>query len=260
MKMFIPQIGDSIKLINDLNLILSTKMSADYCEFLSTYTGKKLTITLQNENHKNYDVLIPIGTVLKVNKFQIKNTIHLYDSYNYVQFIIESCSNKNLIKKKICIDLNQVNKIEFEIANLITEVPIFELSNTLTKVENKNYRKCTDFIILGKTKDVVENKKDKNIFYKKITDENVNILDCNFKIEIYKSYNKKYKASKWKISKGYPVEVKIENSACQNNYNHFTYILKYKNKKISDFSDYTKLKREIHTKCTELTGKNVIIR
>jgi len=108
MKLYIPKLGDELKLTSDWTFKLESEYrnSGLYDELYGERNRQR-----GYRDHETKDTTLPKDTVLKVDRIYIRQGSEDYDS---VTFRISYCPNTKLNKKRFWVKLNDANNIEFE--------------------------------------------------------------------------------------------------------------------------------------------------
>jgi hypothetical protein len=104
-KLFIPQVGTQLTLINHWNC----KVFNEYRN-KKVFTGLSLDLT-QLEKDTNINITFPKGTIFRVDRVYVRAPASSFDS---ITFTIVSCPIKTLNKARFWVKLSEANQLEFE--------------------------------------------------------------------------------------------------------------------------------------------------
>lgn len=113
-KLYIPQVGDKLKLTSNWNCKLF-KEHRNYSFF------KVLNIDTTQNNDVSIDISFPKGTVLKVSRLYVRAPASSFDS---ITFTVESSPVKTLSKGRFWVKLMDANTLEFE--EIVTNMDTIE--------------------------------------------------------------------------------------------------------------------------------------
>jgi len=117
MKLYIPKLGDELKLTKDWKFKLQYEHrnnSLTQALFGKNWSEHYLEHSAMNDRMGAYDICVatlPKDTILKVDRIYIRQGSEDYDS---VTFRISDCPNKKLNKKRFWVKLDDANELEFE--------------------------------------------------------------------------------------------------------------------------------------------------
>lgn len=161
MKLFIPEIGNRLILTKDWEFTL-------YWEYRNSKMLDKLGKEFSfHSKAKNYNVVIPAGTILGVDRIYIRKGVSNFSS---VTFTIPKVENKknSLSGTRFWASLSDVNKIEFELltCNEDTLSNLRKINDDLKKliVEPQQHSYFMKVLLNGKTLNMIRPQEDINTY------------------------------------------------------------------------------------------------
>lgn len=110
MKFYIPEIGDSIKLTNDWTFYLLNE-SRNHLDLSMFGTGKSFKDGEKKFDNVNNEVIIPAGSILKIDRIYIRKGM---DEYSSITFYLTDVPGEKIKKQRFWAKLKDVNNIDFE--------------------------------------------------------------------------------------------------------------------------------------------------
>ena len=132
MRLYIPEVGDLLKLESDWTFTL-------YNEHRNKRLFEAFNIEYDTTYHKlsqipKHQVTLPTGTILKVDRVYIRKGISEYSS---LSFFINYHEDNNFIGKRFWAKLNDVNNIDYSIPENSKRNPIIKIKTYLDNEEIK---------------------------------------------------------------------------------------------------------------------------